>query len=271
MTVFKSAAIVCFVLVVTFSCARGVTQGQETQGQESPSQAPQDATIQQSTSRPEEDLRQLQQLMAVDAGASLNRQLTDIGRKYLPAIHIDDSKWGQQKEFDRLLPRNKPLMLNHGTWRKFQARPVRPEETFRIRLKNLRCESAKIYFTLECDGLLDLEARQAKWVRGVQLYSINAQGDAKITLSLDCAVWVGFDFRSEPTMVIQPEIKSADIVIHEFQIHRISKVGGEFAQQVTRAARDWLDDREEKHEAKLVAKINRQIQKKQDRLRIPLK
>lgn len=229
-----------------------------------------DQHVQPSSNDPNEDLQTLRSLLEKDQGASINQQLTELGLKYLPPNYDDEKKWGKSKEFKTLIPRSDPLVLNHGTWRKYHVVPVNPQDHFRIRLNNLRNEKGKVHFTLECDCRLQLEARQAKWVRGVQLYSVNAEADADVTLALDCQLKIGFDWKTEPVMVIEPKIENADITIHQFRIHRVSKVGGEFAQQVTRAARDWLDDHEEKNEAKLVDKINRQIEKKKDRLRIPL-
>lgn len=229
-----------------------------------------DTTVQPSTNRVEDDLATLQHLVSSDAGETVNRELTKLGRKHLPEVHLDTKKWGKQKEFSSLLPRSEPLVLNHGTWRKYEVRPIDPDETFRVRLKDMRSEGGKVCFTLECDAKIALEGRQAKWVRGVQLYSVNAEGKAELTLALECKVGVGFDFSGAPAMVLSPEIESATITIHEFRIDRVSKVGGEFAQQLTRATRDWLDDRQERHEEKLVNKLNQQIEKKKDRLRIPL-
>lgn len=213
----------------------------------------------------------LNQLMALDAGDGLNQQLRQLVLQHLPAHYIDDRKWNRREEISTLIPRREPLIMNHGTWQKYELWPVDPTNTLAIRLTDVRnLASGVIAFNLACDLTVDLTARQAKWQRGVQLYSLHADVTTRLTLALDCRLGVKFDLQSAPTLILAPHVESAQITLHEFRIHRISKVGGEVAQQATRMARKWWDEHTVEQQDKLATTINKQIQKKPEKLRIAL-
>jgi len=210
-------------------------------------------------------------IMKMDAGQSVNQQLRQMVLRHLPERYIDDKKWNRTQEVKTLIPRSKPWVTKHGTWKKYEITPVAPDENLAIRLVQMRSgEDGVIRFTLECDSVLDLDVRQAKWVRGVQLYSLNIDATADFTIALACQLKLKFDLSKTPTLIVVPVIESTEITIHDFRIHRISKVGGELAQQVTRAVRDWLDSHAQENQRKITAAINKQIAKKQDKLQFPL-
>jgi hypothetical protein len=213
----------------------------------------------------------LQSLMALNAGDGLNQQLRKIVLQHLPEYYVDDRKWDRTAELKTLLPRSEPLVMKHGTWQKYELRPVQPEQTLAIRLLNVRnLDNGRLAFDLECDLTSDLTARQAEWRRGVQLYSLHADATIQGTVKLACTLGITLDFTAQPTLVLAPEVVTAQLVLHEFRIHRISKVGGELAQQATRRTRKWLDEHAQQHNVKLADAINQQLQKRPERLRIPL-
>ena len=55
-------------------------------------------------------------------------------------------------------------------------------------------------------------------------------------------------------------------MIHDFRIHRVSRVGGELAQQLTKAAKSWLKKNQSKYDEKIKAKLNKTFQKKKEKL-----
>lgn len=213
----------------------------------------------------------LQSLMALDAGDGLNQQLRKLALQHLPEVYIDDRKWNRTETIKTLIPRSEPLVLKHGTWSKYELRPVDPANTFAVRLTNVRnLDDGRLAFNLACDLTVDLAARQAKWQRGVQLYSVQADITTRVTIDLDCRLGLKLDLANGPAVVLSPHVEASQVVLHEFRIHRISKVGGEIAQQATRAARKWLEEHATEHEAKLTSSINTQLQKKPEKLRISL-
>lgn len=215
--------------------------------------------------------QQLQQWIGQDAGEGLNQQLKAWAIENLPDHWVDDRQWNRTEELATLIPRSKPLIMKHGTWRKYEIRPLDPERELAIRLQDVRpLPDQKFGFVIECDFAADLAARQAEWRRGVQVYSVQVDITTRLTLQLQCEVGVTFDFRDSPTLVIAPTVNSTTWETHDFKVHRVSKLGGEFSQQVTKAARKWLDNHQSEYQAKLTTAINRQIQKKPEKLRIRL-
>lgn len=70
-----------------------------------------------------------------------------------------------------------------------------------------------------------------------------------------------------PEAVEVPLVTSDD---SGFSIDRIGKVGGEVSQQITKAIRSELDEKIEKKEPKLVQRMNKEIHKNRDDLRISI-
>jgi len=219
---------------------------------------------------------------APDHQLDIDRLVTELALNNLPHTYTDDRKWGMQAErWDglhvrrdgwKIKTKRRKKMVNHGTWRKYSAQLLNPDEEFSVRVSELRSlPDGKLGFDLHVTAHLALQGRQAKWVKGVQWYSLSAAGSAKIRLSLACELEIDLNFDDlPPDVIFSPVIKRAELHLDEFKLDRISKLGGEFAQQVTQAARTLLAKKIKEKEVKLVEKINQQIDKKGDRLRISL-
>ena len=83
-----------------------------------------------------------------DAGDEIDDLLTKLVLGHLPHDFEQDKDWGAQAErFDGLKVRRKGLqirtkrkkkMVNHGSWKKFKASLVDPENRFSVSVKNMR-------------------------------------------------------------------------------------------------------------------------------------
>ncbi|MEM7452892.1 MAG: hypothetical protein AAF456_00930 [Planctomycetota bacterium] len=212
----------------------------------------------------------------------INRLLTRLVLDAMPPSYVDEDDWGGQEEvFDgwevereglRIETRRKRKMVNHGTWKMYSAELINPEEEFQVEVVNLRrTDNGDTGFDVHFYAHLDLHARQSKWVRGVQLYSLSADGHARVKLVVSCEMGVAMDVtRFPPDMVFDPEVTSAEIIVEDFRIERVSKLGGEFAQQVSRQVRRILDDKIEEREERLVEKINEELEENSDKLRLSI-
>ena len=67
-----------------------------------------------------------------------------------------------------------------------------------------------------------------------------------------------------------PAATEAKLTIEEFRIDRISKIGGEFTQQISDEVQAMLAEKIPEQERKLVAKINKQIAAEPDGFRLSL-
>ena len=217
-----------------------------------------------------------------EVSSELNQFLTRLVLKNMPHQYSEDKKWGkQEKRWDgirlrrdhpggRLETKRRYKMVNHGSWQKYSAQLSDPEKEFSIELQDLtRTKEGKTKFQVDVGADLNLQARQSKWVKGVQLFSFSAEGFAKIRLSVSCVMDIGLDFSNfPPDLVLQPEVTDARIHVDEFRLNRVSKAGGEVAQQVARRAKRELEKRIAEKEQKLVKKMNKEIDENRDDLRI---
>ena len=71
-----------------------------------------------------------------------------------------------------------------------------------------------------------------------------------------------------PDVILIPQATGAKLVVEDFRIDRISKIGGEVAQQVSKNVNAKLSQRVAEYERKLVGKINRQLAKQKDEFRL---
>lgn len=217
-----------------------------------------------------------------DADNKLNQLITRLVLKEMPHQYERNKGWGAQSErWDgikwgndgwKIKTHSRRKMVNHGTWRKYSASLADPERQFDVTVTNIhQTANERIGFQINFMTKLNLFARQAEWVKGVQLYSISATGHATVRLAVDIEMAIALDpTRLPPDVIFQPRAMSADLIVDEFRIDRISKLGGEFAIQVTHLARKELDDEIAGKEVELVSKINKAIDKNADDLRVSL-
>lgn len=217
-----------------------------------------------------------------DVSPELNKVFTNIILEHLPHQYVQDKKWGSQskrwagvkfrrdQDDGKLETKRRFKMVNHGTWQKYSAELVDPNHQFSVELSKVsRSKNGATKFEVGFDADLKLDARQAKWVKGVQLYSVGAEGNATVRLSVSCEMDVALDLSQfPPDVVLSPEITKAKIDVKEFKLHRVGKAGGEFAQQISRLARKELDSKISEKEKKLVKKLNDKIDQNRGKLRL---
>ncbi len=217
-----------------------------------------------------------------DDAKRLDDFLTKLALDSMPVRYVEDKDWGQQSErWDgvkvsfkdgRLKTKRRKKKVNHGTWKRYEASLIDPNESFAVQLNNFReTESDRVTFDVLATAKIKLEARQSKWVKGVQLYSISADGSANVQLILSVSLGSQMDVtKFPPDLIFDPHVEAAKIQLTEFRIDHVSKAGGEVAQQITRAVRKKIDEKITKKEEKLVEKLNAKIEKSRDRFTLSI-
>lgn len=215
--------------------------------------------------------------MTDDDAKKLDQFLTKLALESLPVPYVEDKDWGKQSErWDgvkvsfkngKLRTKRRKKKVNHGTWDRYEVSLVDPENSFSVNLDNFQeLEKGQVSFVVRATAKVDVVARQSKWLKGVQLYSISVDGSADVQLELSVILGSKMDVaKFPPDLIFDPKIESADISIDNFRIDRVSKAGGEFAQQVTRIVRKKIDQKIAQKEDKLVRKLNEKIEKNRDR------
>ncbi|MCA9133743.1 MAG: hypothetical protein KDA45_11335 [Planctomycetales bacterium] len=204
--------------------------------------------------------------------------LTAMVHDNLPPTYADDRKWGQQKEVwdgvkiwregGRLETKRKTKTVNTGTWTRYRLTIVDPEQNVHIEFHRLETlPDGRIAFEVSVECLLDVFGRLSQWARDVQLLSISAQADAACRLTLAGTVKFQLNMlKLPPDVAIKPHVDVAHVELTHYRVRRVSQVGGDFAKYLGQGLRSVVDEKLEDMNAKLVGKINAQLEKHSPRL-----
>ncbi len=213
---------------------------------------------------------------------NLEKSINDLAKEHIPHKYEKEKGWGNQKErWDglhiqlknfQLKTKRRKKLVNHGTWKKYSAELVDPKNRLNFKLNSIhKNDQGKAVINLSVTADLKLFGRISEWVKGVQLISLSADATANVTLNLVATIGTQLDFSNlPPDVILKPVVNEAKLTVNDFRIKRVSKVGGEVAQQLGRGVRNILDDKIVEYQTKLVEKMNKSINKKKDDLRLSL-
>lgn len=218
----------------------------------------------------------------VDQGNSKDL-LRQLALAAIPQTYENTKHWGQTKRrWDgahlsldglRLATKRKWRDANHGTWKRYRAWLIDPEEQFDLRIENIRpAEQSRVAFEIAIDAKLGLFARLSEWQHGVQLISLSTDAEAVVQLRMTCEASMRLDFeRFIPDLVIEPEITSAELTLVSFDLQRVSNLRGPGVDQLGRSLHEVLQDEINERRPKLVAQANRQIERQRHKLRLSVR
>ena len=218
----------------------------------------------------------------VTAGESKDL-LRQLALAAIPETYENTKHWGQTRRvwvglhvsLDGLLLKTKRRWkeANHGTWKRYSAWLIDPDQQFDLRIENIReADQGRIAFEIAIDAKLGLFARLSEWQHGVQLISLSTDAEAVVQLRMTCEARMKLDFEQfVPDLVIEPEITAADLTLVHFDLQRVSNLHGPGVEQLGRSLHDVLQDEINDRRPKLVAQANRQIEKNQDKLRFSIR
>ncbi len=223
------------------------------------------------------------QELTLDAGDSgLSELVTSLVKANLPDNYEKQKHWGEQTRiFDglhlsmdglRVDTKRKWKMVNHGTWTMYRVTVTDPNQ-LTVVVRNIRqLEDGRAGFDAEFAAPLALFGRLSEWQRGVQLVSLSADADARVRLTVSCALKLKLDVGKQlvPDVLLEPEVTAAKIDLVEFRLKRLSQLHGPLAKHLGTEAREIIEDELADRNSDIVAKINKQIAKKQDKLRLSL-
>ena len=207
---------------------------------------------------------------------------TSIVRDQIPEQYVDTRKWGQTKKvFDgwhvkadglKVYTKRKWKDANHGVWKRYRITQIQPEKNIVVRINNIReLNEGRVAFTVELTSRVNAYARLQNWRRGIRLASISVDANADILLTADCVLGTKLDpSHLPPDVILQPEITDANLTLRRFEVDRISKVGGDVAEELGRGLRKVLENQIERKRPKIVNKINAKIAKSEDKLRFSM-
>ncbi|MCA9130647.1 MAG: hypothetical protein KDB22_26350 [Planctomycetales bacterium] len=204
--------------------------------------------------------------------------LTKMIHENLPSSYENDKKWGKQKEVwngveiwreaGRIETKRKKKMVNAGTWTKYRIDIVEPENRLHVTFNRLEMlPDGRIAFDVVVDCSLDVYGRLSQWARDVQVISISANADAACRLTLIGTVALQMNMlKLPPDIAIKPHVDYAHVDLTYYRVRRISQVGGDFAKVLGNGLRGVVDEKLEDMNAKLVEKINAQLDKHNEKM-----
>jgi hypothetical protein len=199
----------------------------------------------------------------------------------IPNEYENRKHWGRQKSIPlgfRITRDNgwirahtRKKKVNHGSWYRYRITLKDPTRLV-LKLQNVKQDdNGNFTFSLFAEAPVAIFARHAQWQWGAQLWSIHADVDAVVQFRADCSVQININpIRIPPDIQLVPKVHSAEVQLRSFKIRRVSQLGRDVTQPFSKIIRSLIEDELEDRRGELPAKLNRQIDKNQDKLRLSL-
>lgn len=228
----------------------------------------------------------LNEYAAARTNAAQSSDLSDWLRwlllKNLPPTYEDNRKWGLQKsvydgfrfrrEGMKIETERKYKTVKHGTWSRYYLEFIEPQNRLKLEVQNFEnINDERVRFRLMVEVPLHAFGRISQWQRDLQLISLSTNADATVRLEVDTEVGVRVNpLVFPPEFQFEPVVKGARLELVQFEVHRISQIRGPLAEELGKGIRRMVDDRLADYEDKLVVKMNMELVKQKDKLRVSL-
>jgi len=208
--------------------------------------------------------------------------ITGLVRQHLPEDYEKRKNWGHQaKSFDgvsikvedgRIKTHRKYEDKNDGQWQMYRVKLKDPAEKLDIQITNIRkLPDGKVGLDVTAIASLEVFGRQSQWEHGVQVYSISAEADARVRLWANVEVATNIDWsRLPPDISLNPQVTAAKFEIPEFRMRRIGQFEGPIVRSLSHSIREALEEKLADDNDKLVAKLNRAIDKQEKKMKLSL-
>ncbi len=235
--------------------------------------------------------RDVIQVGPADAKSSV-QWLADLAVRKIPKTFDGDKDWGNVKKIwagvkvrrdgFRLKTNRRFRDVNHGRWIRYELSlvdtlPAVPTVTIeQVTSLSSSTDSHgsddgwQIQSTLSAP--MRFTARIERWNYGLQWYSVSVSGHLRIRLRSSATIRFTADYTQiPPALVIDPYIEQAEISLDDFEVERISKIGGDVAEAWGEIIQTVIRERiRRKENASLAEKMNRAITKHRDDLRLSM-
>ena len=213
--------------------------------------------------------------------------------RHVPPTLTGEDDWGDAKEVWagvkvrrdgwKLKTNRRKKELRHGRWIRYQidlpdlartAQTAGPDETGRALndLIDIRSVTPNLHaWRIDAAGRIPahFSLRVERWNLGFQIYSLEIRG--KMTLSLQTKLQLSMQpdwSEVPPAMQLVADVEQATLAIEHFEVERISKIGGDVAEEIGDLAehtigRVWM----RKENERLASRLNRAIERNRDDFR----
>lgn len=121
-------------------------------------------------------------------------------------------------------------------------------------------------------AVMKFSARIQLWNLGARVYSLTVSGEMQVRLATSASMGFFADYGEvPPALVIDPKVERAHLELERFEVNRVSHIGGDVAEHWGDLMEELLVERlVKKQNDRLVARLNRAIEKERDDLRFSL-
>lgn len=219
---------------------------------------------------------------AFTPSAEFQKWICDLVRAHMPHQYEKKKNWGHtartldglsiKLEDGRLKTHRKYKQAKDGKWQMYRVELVDPEDKFDVRVANLReLPDGRVGMSITAVASLKAHGRQALWEHGIQIFSISAEADSRVRLTSEAAIATRLDpTRFPPDVYLLPEVTAAKLEILEFKLRRISDLDGPVVRSLSHAVRKELEAKLAEDNARLVASLNKQIDKQEKKLKLSM-
>ena len=231
--------------------------------------------------------KDLQTLQVTSAQAKDSIQwLATKASKHIPRTLSGDKNWGDTKRVwagvkmrmdgFKLRTKRRYRDLEQGRWIKYEV--TLPDVPPAIKITDVSpsidATTGEQSWTITSSLVspMEFEARVQRWNLGVKLFSVTVRGQARLRLNSTLSVRFQANYGEiPPGLVIAPSVQKAVLVMEHFEVDRVSKIGGDVAEQWGELLEDILIERLIKRQnEKLVGQFNKSIDKERDDLKLSL-
>ena len=222
----------------------------------------------------------------------------------LPDTFEDSDDWGSQRRIQsglnvdisrgKLSTSRRWKNVNHGSWSQLTAQLHDPANTFSLSITRLpdnnRTSTSDVLsldpeltntraapnanitrFAVTCDASINATGRHQQWSYGLMLWSIST--DVDLRFHFDTTVRIQRTTRVEDgriLLALNPFVEFARVQLMHFRVKRISHVKGSVAREFGSWFSPMVQKAVRKANSSLTDKINRKLQKAQDKFELPV-
>jgi hypothetical protein len=214
---------------------------------------------------------------------SLSRTVRGILVESLPERIEDSENWGEKRSIfsgfkierdgGKLKVEKRTKDVNHGLWRQIQVTPVKPADNLKFQIVDAHSVGPRrVAFQVLVSAPLKVSARIERWRSGIKMLNMNTDADATIEMRLAGELEHRFESDgSKRSLVVSPEVKTVDLRLVEFDWQRIGRLEGWAVHELGEALTGPIAKRLDRHEPKVVEKLNATLAKHREKLRVTMK
>lgn len=205
---------------------------------------------------------------------------------HLPKQFDGDDDWGDTKELWagirmrrdgwKIKTNRRRKSVNHGRWVRYQINLPDDPSLRQLEIRDVQPEPTSdewpfggYRFTARVNSLAHFETRVERWNLGVQWYSVSTRGKLNASLETTIRFAVVPDYSEvPPSVVAEMNVLDARASLSNLQVDRVSKIGGDVAEELGEVAEKtliklWLN----KENDRLAGRFNDSIEDNRDDLR----